>query len=397
MYKTILLPIKTSKSNLDYLFSCNKESAKVWNECVRLSKESWKSNKISVDRKFLQENINGSFSDIILAKAIQIVIKRYLSSVCAINKAIKAGRTDVKYPYKFKNNFNTIWDSNMFRINYSEKYIKLGKPMDKNTGKKQNPILLKFKTHLPPDIIQVELKYDGELILSLTYKDDYTYKQIQSNNICGVDLGEIHAITAIDNNGNNSIITGRLIRSHQRFRNKELGELQKRLSKCQKGSRNYKKYRKAIYKLRNKSDKKIKNDIHNISKKFIDYLYDNEIQTIVIGDLSKFNMNQKNTKSNGNKQRLIQWNHGKLLQKIKEKSERFGVSINQISEAYTSQTCPSCGNKHKPTSRNYVCKCGYKLHRDLVGAINIMSKYIHGGEITQMDITIKPTKYLRIA
>ncbi|RKU34058.1 transposase, partial [Candidatus Poribacteria bacterium] len=45
-------------------------------------------------------------------------------------------------------------------------------------------------------------------------------------------------------------------------------------------------------------------------------------------------------------------------------------------EAYTSQTCPSCCKRNKPQKRAYKCKCGYKYHRDGVGAMNIRQKYL---------------------
>jgi putative transposase len=237
------------------------------------------------------------------------------------------------------------------------------------------------------------------LKLALNYWIEVEYLQIQSNNIAAIDLGEIHSITSIDNNGNSLIVTGRQLRSYQRFRNKELGSLQKRLRKCKKGSRNYKKYRKAIRKLMSKSNKKIDNDIHKTSKLYVDYTIHNNIKTVIIGDLTKFNMNLKQRKNRkGNQQKLVQWQHGKLVNKLSEKLGRYGIVVEEISEAYTSQTCPNCGNKHKPMSRNYVCNiCGFTMHRDLVGAYNILSKYLNGGAIKSMDIEVKPIKYLRIA
>ena len=233
----------------------------------------------------------------------------------------------------------------------------------------------------------------------MNYSEEVEYLQIESNNISAIDLGEIHSITSVDNQGNSLIITGRQIRSYQRFRNKELGLLQKRLRKCKKGSRNYNKYRKTIRKLISKSSKKIDNDIHKTSKLYLDYVIHNNIKTVIVGDLTKFNMNLKNNKGkSGNKQKLVQWQHGKLVSKLKEKLGRYGVIVEEISEAYTSQTCPNCGNKHKPMSRNYVCNvCGFIMHRDLVGAYNILSKYINNGKIRKIDIKVKPMKYLRIA
>lgn len=394
-YRTLTLPIKTSKENIDYLFQCNKESARVWNECIRLNKDLWQKKQKYVDRKYLQDRIKSSFSNIITAKCMQITIKKYLGAIKGIQQTRKAGRTDEKYPWKQKKNYNTIWDSQQVRIDYNKSIIYIAKPNVNH--KRQKPLVLKFKTMLPPNIAYAELVYDNGLKLALNYKEDVEYLQIQSNNISAIDLGEIHSITSCDNNGNNLIITGRQIRSYQRFRNKELSILNQKLSKCTKGSRNYKKYRKSIRKLISKSSKKINNDLHKTAKLYTNYVIINNINKVVIGDLTKFNMNLKDKKNRkGTKQKLVQWQHGKLVKKLKEKLEPYGVMFEEISEAYTSQTCPCCGNKHKPTGRNYVCKCGFTMHRDLVGAVNILSKYINDGKIKKLDIEVKPIKYLRI-
>ncbi|RHS03539.1 transposase, partial [Coprobacillus sp. AF13-4LB] len=33
--------------------------------------------------------------------------------------------------------------------------------------------------------------------------------------------------------------------------------------------------------------------------------------------------------------------------------------------------CPICGRIQHAKDRNYICRCGYHTHRDLLGAINI--------------------------
>jgi putative transposase len=71
----------------------------------------------------------------------------------------------------------------------------------------------------------------------------------------------------------------------------------------------------------------------------------------------------------------------------------------KINEAYTSQTCPVCGHRHKPTGRIYKCKnkeCNFVGIRDEVGSANILNKHLHGGRIEKN--TLLPTskvKYLR--
>lgn len=401
VYKSITYKINTSPQNIDYLYQCNKENARVWNECIRLNNELWKNEGIQINQKYLQDHIKGDFSSVLTAKSMQLTCKKYMSMVMSANKARKSGRTDQRYPWKYKKNYNTLWDIQMLQINYDKNIIRIPRPKNYNykddRGKiRQSPIYLRFKKKLPQNIVQVELVYNNGLKLSINYWVDEENLQIDSNNICAIDFGEIHSITTIDLEGNPEIITGRKIRSIQRFRNKELGKLNRQLRKCKKGSRNYKKYRKAISKLLSKTNNKMLDSVNKTVKLFTNYTITNNINIVVVGDLSKFNMNLSKKKG-GNQQKLVQWTHGKILNKIKYNLERYGIKIVEISEAYTSQTCPNCQNKYKPLGRNYICpSCGYTQHRDLVGAINILSKYINEGKINPIEIHINPMKYLRI-
>jgi putative transposase len=56
-----------------------------------------------------------------------------------------------------------------------------------------------------------------------------------------------------------------------------------------------------------------------------------------------------------------------------------GMTVERASEAYTSQTCPSCEHRHKPNGRDFDCpKCPFQGHRDVVGARNILSERYPG-------------------
>ncbi|WPX08876.1 transposase [Anaerocellum danielii] len=61
---------------------------------------------------------------------------------------------------------------------------------------------------------------------------------------------------------------------------------------------------------------------------------------------------------------------------IEQKAGFAGIEVVYVKENMTSQICPVCGSKNKPQDRRYECKsCGFKYHRDGVGAINIYGKY----------------------
>ena len=60
-----------------------------------------------------------------------------------------------------------------------------------------------------------------------------------------IDPGEIHTIASVTEDGDSLVITGRQMRSIHRLRNKKLKELQILMSRCKKGSRQWKKYNRA--------------------------------------------------------------------------------------------------------------------------------------------------------
>jgi len=56
------------------------------------------------------------------------------------------------------------------------------------------------------------------------------------------------------------------------------------------------------------------------------------------------------------------------------------IKIEYVNPKYTSQKCPVCGELNKANDRNYKCGCGYKIHRDRLGAINIISATVADGK-----------------
>ncbi|MCS4193465.1 transposase [Salinibacter ruber] len=62
---------------------------------------------------------------------------------------------------------------------------------------------------------------------------------------------------------------------------------------------------------------------------------------------------------------------------IEYKARLVGITVERIDEAHTSQECPQCGHRKKPSGREYTCsECSFHGHRDVVGAANIRRKYV---------------------
>jgi putative transposase len=79
-------------------------------------------------------------------------------------------------------------------------------------------------------------------------------------------------------------------------------------------------------------------------------------------------------KSQGKEVRWMKntWSFSQLTHFISYKAERLGVRVEAVDPAYTSQECPACSTHNKAQDRTYVCaECGWRGHRDTVGAIII--------------------------
>jgi putative transposase len=396
MYKSLTVPVNCSKEDYDYLLHCNKYSAIIWNMCVQSDKEHKESGERYLGLSGLEKLTKRQVPHI-LANSINSVVIRYISARSSAFEAISVkneNSKNVKLPYKEKKYYNTSWCYQNIKINKERGYITLGKPLKytEYSYYKQQPIKCYLKS-IPDNIVEVELVYRNKLYLAIKYKLDNDNVLIQSNNHAAIDLGEIHSIATIDNNGNALNITGRKIRSIKRLRNKEQGKIQRRRSKCAKGSKQYNKYTKALYNLKYKTERQIRDAIHKTTKLYLDYCLKNQISKVYYGDLDKCTRGTKQ-KHHANEMvrgKLSQWEYGHLTHELQNKLCRYGIEMIKVDEFYSSKKCPMCEELHTPKGRNYECNCGYKQHRDVVGAINLLNDN-YGSTLKQYS----SKKYLRI-
>jgi len=106
---------------------------------------------------------------------------------------------------------------------------------------------------------------------------------------------------------------------------------------------------------------------------------------------------KKKRRSRKQNQRMSQWSFGLLFAYLEYKLAEKGIKLKKVDESYTTQTCPVCNRRKKPSGRTYRCKCGYESHRDVHGAFNILAKSKYG-KIGVYDLTIpERLMYLRPA
>lgn len=137
---------------------------------------------------------------------------------------------------------------------------------------------------------------------------------------------------------------------------------------------------------------KRKDFLHKLSTQY------SENQTVVIEDLKIKNMSKsakgtletpgKKVKQKAGLNRVItQQSWGMFFEMLEYKLRRKGGELLKVDPKFTSQTCPDCGHiskKNRLSQANFVCeKCGYSNNADIVGALNILDRGIHGNNASQ--------------
>jgi putative transposase len=104
-------------------------------------------------------------------------------------------------------------------------------------------------------------------------------------------------------------------------------------------------------------------------------LYTQGVSTIVIGELTGIRTNSQHGKQ-GNAMVHNYWSHKYVVERLRWTAEEYGINVETICEAYTSQTCPRCGSRNtRRILRGFKClDCGLEAHRDAVGVINIAAR-----------------------
>lgn len=181
--------------------------------------------------------------------------------------------------------------------------------------------------------------------------------------VTGIDLG-LKAF-AVFSDGE-SIDNPRFFRKDE----KELTRVQKKLSKCQKGSSEWNRRMRAVQHIHQRIGNRRDNFAHKISKQIID-----EYQIIVLEDLSITDMQKNNFRSMNKSIGDVAWR--KLIQYIQYKAEKAGRTCVLVNPKNTTQMCSRCGKiiKKDLSVRTHDCPhCGLVLDRDHNAARNILAR-----------------------
>lgn len=278
-------------------------------------------------------------------------------TVRAIGKVSESYKADKKCLHFFKKHSATVYDARILSFRKLDTVSILS--VD---GRFMIPIVFGSYAKLEPRRIrgQADLIYqNGNLFLCLVIElPDET--PIKTQGILGIDLGIVNLATTSDGETFSGVAVDKVrIRMHN---------LKKVLQ--QKGSKSAKRH----LKKRSGRERRFKRDTnHTIAKQIVLKAKGTE-RAIALEDLKGF----RKTVSKEQRERFGKWAFSELRGFIAYKAQLAGIPIILVDPRNTSRACSRCGHISKANRKSqseFVCKqCGYSLHADINGAINIASR-----------------------
>lgn len=186
-------------------------------------------------------------------------------------------------------------------------------------------------------------------------------------NIMGVDLGiKCPAVSYCSDGSVKFFGNGR----KNKYMRRHYAYLRKKLQKA--------KHIDAVKRINDKEQHIMRDIDHKLSHDIMETAVSHNVKVIKLECLA--NIRSATRTSRKNNHSLHTWSFYRLAQFIEYKAKLAGITVEYVNPAYTSQTCPVCGSVHHANDRNYTCKCGFHIHRDVLGAMNICNSTEYVGD-----------------
>ena len=347
----------------------NKKKYLSYNENYKMLKnsENYKKLNSNMAQQILKE-VDGSFKSFFgllkLAKNGQ-----YNGKIRLPNYLDKDGFTTLVISFvRLKDDMLIIPYSNSFRKTHKEIAIKLP-PVLK--GKKIKEIRIIPKQHSR----YFEIQY--------IYEVEEVQRELNKENVLGIDLGIDNLCTCVTNAGASFIIDGRKLKSINQYYNKINAKLQSIKDK-QKIKRTTLRQKR----IARKKNNRINDYLSKAVRIIINYCLNNDIGKLVLGYNEDF---QRNSNIGSiNNQNFVNIPYGKLRDKLIYLCKLYGIEFKLQEESYTSKASFFDGDEipiyDKENSQEYIfsgkrikrglyqTSKGYQLNADCNGALNILRK-----------------------
>jgi putative transposase len=217
-------------------------------------------------------------------------------------------------------------------------------------------------------IVNVLITYDAKLGLMAHLVVEVESLAALGNNVAAVDLGETQALAVAMACGLVLLYSGKLIKSVRRYWQKVRAKVKPPAA----GERRSRRYSE----IDRKESRQVGHLLHNLSSDFVKRMWQSGVSVIVIGNLT--GIRERIDYGKRMNQRLHAWPFRLLVFMITYKALLYGMTVVEVDESYSSQTCHACGvikKSNRKTRGSYSCACGWRVHADANGCLNHYERY----------------------
>ena len=253
-----------------------------------------------------------------------------------------------------------------------------------------------FDQFLDKNIKQIRfLKEKDKYRIIVIYEIATPHQKVDNGNYLFIDVGINNLMTCIDTKTNKSFIIGKKYLTFTQYFYKKIAYYQSinALQQTAKGIK-YPKVSKRVSNLFKKKNNSVNDYIHKVTAYITKYCENNNINTVVIGDIK--NIRKNSNLGNVNNQKLHSLPFKKIYDKLEYKLKLRGIRLIKQKETYSSQ----CSPKTIEVSKTYAVKANRKqrglyvdgqsiYNADAVGAYNIGRLAFQQNKIKGFDYNIK--------
>jgi putative transposase len=346
------------------------EAARLWGDLVvrhhRLRRLGWKWPSKARWQRWAKGRYPG-----ISAQSAQQIIGEFCEAVDSCRQLRRNGQTEARYPWRTPRYHDVVYTNQDARIREGRLMLPHG-----TSGALR--IHLPETVTLPGRLMEVRLSYGVVRLVCEVLEAPHPQQTV-----IGVDLG-VNTLIAATDGAKVFLVSGRGVKAVIQWRNKTLANIQQAQSSKTKGSRRWKRLQRRTYQMLGKTKRQVRDATHKATHAIAAAFPG---ATCYVGE--PFNDAAQRT-GRVQAQQVSAACNRKIIEQLDDKTAG-AIAIN---EAYTSQTCPVCGER-STHRRIYRCpRCGATGPRDAVGAVNILSLGQHGAMLPVRSLP-QQVKYLR--
>jgi putative transposase len=349
--------------------NARREAARLWNDLVERHHRLRRRNLIWPSKGRWQRWAKRRYPGL-SAQAAQQIIGEFCEAVNSARHLRKNGHPEARYPWRTVRYRDVVYTNQDARLRDGHLILP-------NGASGTLRIRLPEAVVLPGRLMEVRLRLH-RVVLVCEAPDGA--KPIGPT--IGVDLG-VNTLLAATDGEKALLVSGREAKATVQWRNKRLASAAARQSRKTKGSKRWKRLQRRKRQMLAKADRRLKDLMHKATRLVADQFpnakcYVGEPFNDAAQKIGRHQAQQVSQACNRKIIRLLDYKTGGAI---------------TVSEAYTSQTCPVCGERSKHR-RAYRCQCGTIAPRDVIGSLNVLCNGKHGSLFLGRQVPVTIT-YLR--